>query len=72
MGEDRGDEGPGGGGRGAFNEKWVGGGGQMGGGWGKKSEFWVGVPEKKKNKEKKGVGVVRKNLGRGRGVEPRG
>ena len=40
------------------------GGGRMGGG--KKSEFWAGVPEKK------GAGVGRKNLGGGRGVEPRG
>ena len=47
--------------------------GQMGRGGGKKSEFWAGVSKKKKRKkEKKGGGLGRKNLGGGRGVEPRG
>ena len=35
----------------------------------KKSKFWAGVPEKKKSREENGMGVGRKKMGRGRGVE---
>ena len=57
--------------QGAFGKKWAEGGGQMGPWRGQK--IWIlGGGTRKKSREKNGVGVERKKMGGGRGVEPGG